>query len=202
MPMLRLLPFSAIFAIVTPLQAKDLSGMPIDLPSGGKVMWQETRQDDSGGNGLTYRFRFVMPDLDGRAPMATAPASQDRGVLDTETGEVEGDEAALAAPQLADLTPADADDTTEAEADTAWDAAPQGGAGMTTEQDPLYDDMVWLCENWALARAAGEKPRPGQIVISLSDRETAFGAYNPDALQVFEAFRLPADRDVCIWEPW
>ena len=51
-------------------------------------------------------------------------------------------------------------------------------------------------------RVAGSGPRPSQIIISLSDKKTAFGAYDPEVVQLFEAFRLPPDRDSCEWEPW
>lgn len=69
-------------------------------------------------------------------------------------------------------------------------------------QDPVHEDIVWLCENWALPRIPSTGPRPTQIIISLASKDVAFGAYDPDAVQLFEAFRLPSDREACIWEPW
>lgn len=206
--MLRLLTISTILACPAPLLAKDVAGMAIDLPSGARVLWQETRQDDSGGSGLTHRFRFVMPDLASRVPATTGPASEEQQVLerapldiDTETGDVEGDDGTVEF-HLADLTPQDMDDTTEAQADAALDDPALPAAPDLLAQDPVHGDVVWLCENWALPRATSADPRPDQIVISLADRETAFGSYDPDALQLFEAFRLPPDRDACEWEPW
>ena len=69
-------------------------------------------------------------------------------------------------------------------------------------QDPLHDDVVWLCQNWVLPRVASPAPRPQVIMISIADKDIPFGAYDPEVLQLFEAFRLPADRDECEWEPW
>ena len=69
-------------------------------------------------------------------------------------------------------------------------------------QDPVHQDVVWLCENWALPRIASPAPRPAQIIVSLADKAIPFAAYDPDVVQLFEAFRLPPDRDACEWEPW
>ena len=62
----------------------------------------------------------------------------------------------------------------------------------------LGDDLLWLCESHALPRIANIGPQPRQVVISLADRESVFGVYDPAVTQVFEAFR-PED-DTCIWE--
>ena len=40
------------------------------------------------------------------------------------------------------------------------------------------------------------------VAFRIADKATPFAAYDPDVLQLFEAFRLPADRDTCEWEPW
>ena len=80
------------------------SPVEVVLPSGARVIWQETRHDTSGGLGLTYRFRFVMPDLARLVPATSGPASdfedaEGRGPIDidTESGEVTGDGTAGAA---------------------------------------------------------------------------------------------------------
>jgi hypothetical protein len=39
------------------------------------VFWQETLHDNPAVIGLTYRFRFVMPDLAQRVPSTSGPAS-------------------------------------------------------------------------------------------------------------------------------
>ncbi len=60
----------------------------------------------------------------------------------------------------------------------------------------LEADMRHLCETYALDLIEGVGP--AQIVISISDRPVEFGANDPDASQVFEAYRVE-DR-ACIWE--
>lgn len=59
-------------------------------------------------------------------------------------------------------------------------------------------DLDWLCETHALPRVSNIGPQPGQLVVSLADREAEFGVYDAAVTQVFEAFRVEGDR--CIWE--
>lgn len=192
--------------------AQDAAG-DITLPSGAVVRWQETRHDDAGGFGLTYRFRFVMPDLAQRVPATSGPATdfaddEARGPIeiDTESGETGGaetDDGLIDPAALEDLTEADIPDEADEQAADALIGEPVlPAAPDVLAQDPVHDDIVWLCENWALPRIAAPAPRPSQIIISLSDRELPFGGLDPEAVQLFEAFRLPPDRDVCEWEPW
>ena len=128
-------------ALLTPLAlsaaAVEGSGTRVTLPSGAVVYWQETRHDNSGGMGLTARFRFVMPDLAQRVPSTSGPASdfaeeEPRGPIDidTESGEVTGDGTAGAAmdqpaDQAADQPESKApdmpDDGTEQAADAQID---------------------------------------------------------------------------------
>lgn len=61
--------------------------------------------------------------------------------------------------------------------------------------DRLEADMRFLCESYALPRI---ERAPAQILISISDRPVTFGAPDPQATQVFEAYR-PEDG-ACIWE--
>jgi hypothetical protein len=70
-----------------------------------------------------------------------------------------------------------------------------GGAGQLATLD---DDLIWLCESHALPRISNIGPQPGQVVISLADRESVFGVYDPEVTQVFEAFR--PEGGACIWE--
>ncbi|SMO55525.1 DUF6497 family protein [Paracoccus laeviglucosivorans] len=217
MPDIRLsAAFLTLSCLAPPAGAEVVVGMAIKLPSGAEAQWIETRQDDSGGNGLTYRFRFVMPDLAQRVPSTSGPASETDDVLeeggsvdiDTETGDVTISGAPAAVEPDADVTISTSDagdaeaDADEAEADAMLDDPALPAAPDVLAKDPVHEDVVWLCENWVLPRVVGGTPRPGQIVISISDKEVPFGAYDPDALQLFEAFRLPADRDSCQWEPW
>ena len=195
-------------ALGGPAAAQDKA--PIALPSGAQAQWIETIRDTSGGTGLTYRFRFLVPDLASRVPSTSGPASDaiegaDRGPIDidTETAEVTGDTAedGMIDPATLDPVPAEVDDQAEAEADAMVEEALPTAPDVLA-QDPVHDDIVWLCQEWVLPRIANPGPRPRLIVISLSDKNTPFGSYDPDALQLFEAFSLSKDRMRCIWEPW
>lgn len=208
-----------------PATAKDdPGGVRITLPSGSVVFWQETLHDNAGGQGLTARFRFVMPDLAQRVPSTSGPASdfaEDEPPgpidIDTETGEVSGDgmeaeiiipdqEAAVAGDMTGDMAEDGGEDrgedATEEEADALIEEPVLPAAPDVLAQDPVHQDVVWLCENWALPRIASPAPRPAQIIISLADKAVPFAAYDPDVVQLFEAFRLPPDHDACEWEPW
>ncbi|WP_104493652.1 DUF6497 family protein [Paracoccus denitrificans] len=204
---------SAVLAGMAGLALAQGAQADIVLPSGAVVRWQETRHDDAGGFGLTYRFRFVMPDLAQRVPATSGPASdfveneaREPIEIDTETGETLGaepDDGLIDPATLEDLAEADIPPETEEEAADALVGTPVlPAAPDVLAQDPVHDDIVWLCENWALPRIAAPAPRPSQIIISLADREVPFGAFDPEAVQIFEAFRLPPDRDTCEWEPW
>ncbi|WP_297769603.1 DUF6497 family protein [uncultured Roseovarius sp.] len=62
----------------------------------------------------------------------------------------------------------------------------------------MQADLLWLCESYALPRIANIGPQPGRVVISLSDRPSEFGVFNPEVLQVFESYS--PEGDTCIWE--
>lgn len=53
--------------MVLPVAAEE-----IIAPSGQQVEWLETRQDVPGPEGLTFRFRFLAPDIDGKIDTETA----------------------------------------------------------------------------------------------------------------------------------
>ncbi|MEM6577487.1 MAG: DUF6497 family protein [Pseudomonadota bacterium] len=59
-------------------------------------------------------------------------------------------------------------------------------------------DLEHLCNDYAVDRLADIGPLPSRIVISLADRETEFGQFDPDVAQVFESFSLEGKR--CVWE--
>lgn len=59
-------------------------------------------------------------------------------------------------------------------------------------------DMQALCEGFALSRIADFGPKPGQIIISLSDKPIPFGESAPDVTQFFEAFTI--QDGTCVWE--
>ena len=70
------------------------------------------------------------------------------------------------------------------------------GEGAAAPYASLEADMRFLCETYALDLIEGGMP--SQIFISISDRPVEFGTQDPDATQVFEAYR-PEDG-ACIWE--
>jgi hypothetical protein len=59
-------------------------------------------------------------------------------------------------------------------------------------------DMEWLCNNYALPRLPAAGPVPSQIIVSLSDREVAFGEPAPETTQFFEAYAVEGGH--CVWE--
>lgn len=73
-----------------------------------------------------------------------------------------------------------------------------GGAAAGLDLDAVSGDMQWLCDSFALERLPAVGPRPAQIVISLSDREVAFGVTDPNATQFFEAYAPTPEG--CEWE--
>lgn len=77
--------------------------------------------------------------------------------------------------------------------------APQiAQAGGTVDFDTAVQDMLHLCQTYALPRALGTLPQPSQIIISLSDVAVEFGEASPEATQFFEAYSL--QDGACIWE--
>ena len=59
-------------------------------------------------------------------------------------------------------------------------------------------DLEYLCNEYALARIADIGPEPSRIIVSLADRPSEFGQFDPDVAQVFESFSMAGDA--CIWE--
>ncbi|MFK7941068.1 MAG: DUF6497 family protein [Roseovarius sp.] len=66
------------------------------------------------------------------------------------------------------------------------------------DMDALMTDLEHLCTRFALPKIANTGPSPNQIIISLADKPSEFGQFNPDVSQVFEAYRV--EGDACIWE--
>lgn len=65
-----------------------------------------------------------------------------------------------------------------------------GSDGATYEI--VAGDFAWLCETLAMPALAANGWTPSEVVIALSDREVAFGATDPEAVQYFEGFRVEA----------
>ncbi len=203
-----------------PAPAEDVTQTPLPVPSGQPVYWLDTIHGLPGVHGLTYRFRFVAPNLADLVPMAdTFPMdslSDEEMEALADLAESEDDIGAsilssalddgLISPQEIELAPVISFHDPEEEAD-AYMATEDDGEALPPApdilfRDPMHDDIVWLCENYVLPRIASPAPRPSEIVISLSDRVTVAGDLESGAVQLFEAFSLPADRDACIWEPF
>lgn len=223
----------ALAAAVAASAAADDREM-IGLPSGGRAYLQERLEDrlgetGAGETGLTYRYRYVMPDLAERVPSTYGPASEipidgvpdapDRAPLDIDTEAAgEGDpedyiDDGMIDPEEFDFAPVITIPGTEEAADAVIDHSLAGDDGEALPaapesvfRDPVHDDIIWLCEHRilpdVLAQARSGGQRPGQVIISLADRESRFGSYDPEVLQIFEAFSIPADRDICEWRPW
>lgn len=220
-----------ILTAVPALSAQTADSAPIAVPSGAVVTWLDTVTDAPGPAGLTYRYRFVMPDLASRVPATQGPAGEDltpedmAELDDLGTGDAGGmdmapaagadaegmDQSELVSPEdldLPDFRPEDfADPTAEARNDAAAAGTLEATAPLPADpdillQDPVHDDIVWLCNHWVLPRLAAAEPLPGQVVISLADRPTVFGEADMNAVQLFEAFSVSPDRKSCIWEAW
>jgi hypothetical protein len=69
-----------------------------------------------------------------------------------------------------------------------------------TPYEALEADMHALCETYAIGRITDTGPQPTQIIVSISDRSVTFGEADPEATQIFEAYRR--DGNACIWEPF
>lgn len=190
------------------------------LPSGAKVHLQEKLEDNFGDYGLTLRFRFVMPDLADRVPSSFGAGTdfigeepQDIDTMAMDGGEdAEGDyiDDGMIAAEDMDFQPVFSIPGAEEAADQVIQhSLGEEDDGTTLPatpdvllKDPIHDDIVWICDNIALPEALKSAKRPAQIVVSLADRESGFGSYDPDVLQIFESFTLPKGRDVCEWRPW
>lgn len=70
--------------------------------------------------------------------------------------------------------------------------------GGTIGYDIAATDMDHLCQSFILPYLAQFDLTPPRVVISMSDRDVAFGAAVPEATQFFETYRPENAR--CIWE--
>lgn len=60
--------------------------------------------------------------------------------------------------------------------------------GGSVAYEAAAEDIVHLCQSYALPRLTDFGPQPTQIIISLSDQALPFGESAPEATQFFEAF--------------
>lgn len=194
----------------------------IELPSGARVWLQERLEDSLGETGLTYRYRYVMPDLAQRVPATTGAASElpdagtTDGPVDIDTMDMSDEDSSeyyiddgMIDEEAFDFAPVITIPGTEEAADEVIDRTLSGddsealpSAPSSTYRDPVHDDVFWLCQNKVVPDVAKTGKRPTQIVISVADRKSVFGTYDPDVLQLFEAFTLTRDGRGCEWRPW
>jgi hypothetical protein len=73
-----------------------------------------------------------------------------------------------------------------------------GQDGGARPFEAIEGDFKWLCELTVLPALAANGWHVDHVVISMSDREIAFGATDPGITQYFEGFRLEAGT--CEWE--
>ncbi len=66
------------------------------------------------------------------------------------------------------------------------------------DMDRTMADLAYLCTEFALPKVAKTGPSPNQIIISLADKPSEFGQFDPNVTQVFEAYRI--ENGACIWE--
>ena len=192
-----------------PLSAEDEAalndGSLSGTPAGGAAV--------DGGAGMDEGpvFEVLPPDT----PATDLTKGSQTGGNQAEGGQAGGDApgADPASPvdaieaQAGEMIPEEAFDLpvppVQAGAEAAADAdIPLPAAPDVLMQDPNHIDVVWLCENVALRQVRDMADRPSQVVISLASAESEFGTFDPAVVQLFEGFRIPPDRDACIWEPW
>ncbi|MGR3504040.1 DUF6497 family protein [Pseudaestuariivita sp.] len=70
------------------------------------------------------------------------------------------------------------------------------GKGLTFGE--VADDMFHLCQFYAVPKLSEVGPKPRQIVVSLADQATEFGASDATVTQFFEAYAVK--DGLCIWE--
>jgi len=75
--------------------------------------------------------------------------------------------------------------------------APTLGQEGATIAD-ITDDFQWICENLALPSLTAQNQTSSQIIISIADRDVAFGVTDPDATQYFTGFTT--DGQTCTEE--
>lgn len=64
--------------------------------------------------------------------------------------------------------------------------------------DAVSADLAHLCNSYALPNAPEVDLTEATIIVSMGSRPTQFGVPDPEARQVFEAYRV--ENGTCIWE--
>lgn len=69
---------------------------------------------------------------------------------------------------------------------------------QTENMEQVMGDLEYLCTHYALPKLANTGPMPNQVIVSLADKPSEFGEFDPDVTQVFEAYAVK--DGTCIWE--
>ncbi|MCB5199549.1 DUF6497 family protein [Loktanella sp. TSTF-M6] len=62
----------------------------------------------------------------------------------------------------------------------------------------VVDDLTWLCDVVVVPALQQQDWDGDQIVLSVSDKPTTFGIYDPQVVQFFQPFRVTDGR--CSWD--
>lgn len=73
-----------------------------------------------------------------------------------------------------------------------------GSDGEGRTYSDVQDDFSYLCETYALPALSEHGWDPGEVYVSLADREVPFGESDPEATQFFEIYRI--EDGSCVWE--
>lgn len=193
--------FAALLAFAEGASPQDL----IAVPSGREIYWLETIRDVPDASGRVLRFRFVAPALAEALNLPEGPAGD--YLTDEDYAELSGEEMFVAPEDIIPQEVTPVVPGSEAEADAGLidpQAMPEEEFDLTgITDDPLFKDIVWLCENWVLPKRGSDPVNSlGRIIISISDRPIEFGTVEPGNVQTFEAFSVSEDNKSCVWEPW
>ncbi len=195
---------AAQFAVLLAFAEEASPQAPIAVPSGREIYWLETIRDIPDATGKVLRFRFVAPALAEALDLPDGPAGD--YLTDDDYAELSGEEMFVAPediipPEVTPVVPG-----SEAEADAGLidlQAFPEEDIDLSEiTEDPLFKDIVWLCENWVLPQRGSDPDQPARIVISISDRPIEFGTVEPGSVQTFESFSFADNMKTCVWEPW
>lgn len=176
----------------------------IPVPSGREIYWLETIRDLPDVDGQVLRFRFVASALAEALNLPEGPAGD--YLTDEDYAELSGEEMFVAPEDIIpqEVTPVMPGSEAEADAGLIDPQAMEEEEFNLSEitEDPLFKDIVWLCESWVLPQLGPDTERPSQIIISISDHPIEFGTVEPGSVQTFEAFAISEDMKSCVWEPW
>lgn len=194
--------------ITIPACAQNIQRQPVEVPSEQKIFWQNVTVEASGDD-LIYNFRFVAPAL---AYLVPGESSEAMAALIDQEGLI-ADNEPIPATAGKQTTTISIQPATRSDIGSVPPGAPEDGSTIGNTailqplpdnllRDPMHDDIVWLCEKFVLPRIAPPPaPRPTKIVIAMSDRPFQNNEPVLGAVQLFQFFSLPPNRNECVWNP-